>query len=232
MNWRANDMCVGIGCVLLLFGTVANAAADEYPSVSNANAGARAPLLVSPRSVNVQRDGDQFHVDATIHADVPQKIVWEVLTDFSHLVQILSDVHVSDVIPGADDRHLSIRQVGMARFGPFTKKYESTREVVLVPQEQISATNVAGNVKSMHSVMTLSPEPGGTRLVYHADVEPGFWLPPLVGPAAVRDQTAEQFSALIVEMKKREAAARAATSNAIQPNAASGKKQTRTASDQ
>ena len=63
----------------------------------------------------------------------------------------------------------------------------------------------------MHSVMTLSAEPSGTRLVYHADVEPGFWLPPLVGPAAVRDQTAEQFSALFAEMKKRDAAARAAS---------------------
>ena len=220
-----------MGCALmlpLLLGAAVNAAADDYPSAGNAASGGRAPLLVSPSSVNVQRDGDQFHVDVVIHADVPQRIVWEVLTDFSKLVQILPDVQVSDVIPGVDDRHMSIRQVGVARFGPFTKKYDSTREVVLVPQEQISATNVAGNVKFMHSVMTLSPEPGGTRLVYHADVEPGFWLPPLVGPAAVRNQTAEQFSALIAEMKKREAAA---ASNASAPNAAVVKKSTRTASE-
>ena len=214
MNGRANGvrMAVGcMGCLVLLLGVAAGARADDYPSSGNAALGARAAPLVSPRAVNVQRDGDHFHVDAVMYTDVPQKIVWEVLTDFANLKRILSDVQVSDVIPGADDRHMSIRQVGVARFGPFSKKYDSTRDVVLVPQEQISATNVAGNVKAMHSVMTLSTEPSGTRLVYHADVEPGFWLPPLVGPAAVRDQTAEQFSALFAEMKKRDAAARAAS---------------------
>ena len=206
MNGRANGVRVVVGCLALLLGAAAGAHADDYPSAGNTSMGTRAPQLVSPKSVTVQRDAEQFHVDAVMYTEVSQKIVWEVLTDFANLKQILSDVQVSDVIPGADERHLSIRQVGLARFGPFTKKYESTREVVLVPQEHISATHVAGNVKSMHSVMTLSAEPGGTRLVYHADVEPGFWLPPLVGPAAVRDQTAEQFSALVREMKRREVA--------------------------
>ena len=211
MNGRARHLRWSIGCAALLLGLAsASSHADDYPSAANTSANARAPLLVSPRSVTVRRDGDQFHVEAVMHADVPQKIVWEVLTDFSRLSQLLPDVHVSEVTPGVDDRHMSIRQVGVARFGPFSKKYESTREVVLVPQEQISATNVAGNLKSMHSVMTLSPEAGGTRLAYQADVEPGFWLPPLVGPAAVRDQTAEQFSALITEMKRRDAAAHGA----------------------
>ena len=55
----------------------------------------------------------------------------------------------------------------------------------------------------MQSVMTLSADGAGTRLEYHADVEPGFWLPPLVGPSAVQRQTAEQFSAMIEEMLRR-----------------------------
>ncbi len=197
---------IRIGCLALLLGAAVVHAGDD-PFTDNTAADKREQWLVPPRLVTVQRDGDQFHVDAVMHTDVQQKIAWEVLTDFPSLKKILPDVQVSEVTPGADERHLSVHQVGTARFGPFTKTYESTREVVLHPQEQISSTNVAGNVKAMHSVMTLSPEKGGTRLVYHADVEPGFWLPPLVGPAAVRDQTAEQFSALLAEMKKRESAA-------------------------
>jgi hypothetical protein len=51
--------------------------------------------------------------------------------------------------------------------------------------------------------MQLEPEAGGTRLQYHAEVQPEFWMPPLIGPAIVRHETAEQFSAIIDEMIRR-----------------------------
>lgn len=53
--------------------------------------------------------------------------------------------------------------------------------------------------------MQLEAEPGGTRLHYHAEVVPGFWFPPMIGPALVRHETAEQFSAIIREMMRRQA---------------------------
>jgi hypothetical protein len=55
----------------------------------------------------------------------------------------------------------------------------------------------------MDSVMRLEPEPGGIRLQYHAEVQPNFWLPPMIGPALVQHETAEQFSAMIHEMLRR-----------------------------
>ena len=51
--------------------------------------------------------------------------------------------------------------------------------------------------------MQLEAETGGTRLQYHAEVQPDFWFPPLIGPALVQRQTAEQFSAMIQEMLRR-----------------------------
>lgn len=183
-----------------------DACAEDYVFDSPAaSASATQPLLVSPKSVQVQRDGDRFSVDLVMHTEVPLATVWSVLTDFSRMPRIVPNLQTSTVREGADAQHLILRQTGVATFGPFSKDYDSTREIVLVPRERISAHNIAGTVKAMDSVMVLSPEHDGTRLSYHANVEPGFWLPPVVGVSSVQSQTAEQFSALLREMKRRSA---------------------------
>ena len=180
--------------------------AEDYPGANDAAANKAKALDVPASLIEVKRDGDKFYVSIDVHIDVAPKTAWQVLTDFPRMVKIIPDLQVSKVKAGADAQHFTVQQSGLARFGPFTQNYDSTREVELVPYERITAHNIAGNVKGMHSVLILSGDHGGTRLVYHADVEPGFWIPPLVGPAAVKGQTAEQFSALVREMKRREVA--------------------------
>ena len=96
-----------------------------------------------------------------------------------------------------------VSQKGVARYGIFSASFESVREIRLVPQREIRARNVSGNLKHMESVMQLVAEEGGTRLHYHAEVQPDFWFPPLVGPSLVQHETAEQFSAMIQETVRR-----------------------------
>jgi hypothetical protein len=62
---------------------------------------------------------------------------------------------------------------------------------------------VSGDFKRMDSVMQLKAEGVGTRLTYHAEVQPDFWFPPLIGPALTRRDIAEQFTAMVREMQRR-----------------------------
>ena len=205
MQWQAKyrlgfclSFLTAVAC-LPGFAGAAWAASDDYPGASS-----RASLLVSPRDVKVQRDGDQFHVDAVMVVPVSPAMAWQVLIDFGHMTRFMPNLGLSEVLPGADALHFTVHQKGMAKFGLFSKSFDSTRAITLQPEQQrITARNLDGNLKAMQSVMTLSADGAGTRLEYHADVEPGFWLPPLVGPSAVQRQTAEQFSAMIEEMLRR-----------------------------
>ena len=57
---------------------------------------------------------------------------------------------------------------------------------------------------TMASTMRLIPTHSGTRLEYRADLTPdGGYLPQMLGPAAIRHETAEQFSALLREIQRR-----------------------------
>lgn len=178
------------------------ALAGDYPDSAAATA-AYAHWALQPRAVSVRREGEQFEVDATMHVAVPRETVWAVLVDFPAMARIVPNLKSSDVERGVDAQHLTVRQTGVAKFGPFSKEFSSTRRVELVPMSRILAHHIAGNVKAMDSEMTLTSEAGGTRVRYRARVEPGFWVPPVVGPSSVQKQTAEQFSALIDEMKRR-----------------------------
>ena len=152
--------------------------------------------------VNVVRDGEAFTVDATMHVPVTQQDAWTVLADFDHFADFIPNMQTSRIVskPGEP---LRIEQKGKARYGLLSFSYESLREVELVPFDAIKSRLVKGNMKKLETLTRLSSEDGGTRVIYHSDTIPDFWLPPLIGPALVRHEVAEQFRAFIREMLRR-----------------------------
>lgn len=157
---------------------------------------------VEDRDVHVERSRHGFSVDLQMHAPVSPSQAWAVLTDFDHMAAFVPNLKSSRVVERGENT-LKVNQSGTARYGIITIDFESVRDIRLVPEREIHSHGVGGNVKHMESVMHLEPEADGTRLQYHADVEPDFWLPPLIGPSAVRHETAEQFSAILQEMARR-----------------------------
>lgn len=159
--------------------------------------------LVSERDVQVVRSGKSFTVDVTFYAPVTPAQAWAVLTDFEHMRDFLPNL-TSSQVSELSETVLKVSQTGVARYGFFSANFESIREISLAPQREIRAHGVGGNVQHMESVMQLHAEGAGTRLIYHAEVLPGFWFPPLIGPAMVRHDTAQQFSAMLNEMIRRQ----------------------------
>lgn len=164
---------------------------------------ADAPPLVSDSDVRVERSGGSFTVDVTMYTPVAPALAWEVLTDFEHMSDFLTNLSSSEVIERSDSV-LKVSQKGVARYGFFSANFESIREIRLSPPHEIRAHGVGGNIRRMESLMQLQAEGAGTRLTYHAEVQPGFWFPPLIGPALVRHDTAQQFSAMLREMIRRQ----------------------------
>jgi len=157
---------------------------------------------VVPADVQVQRQGSHFSIDVVMHASVPPPLAFEVLTDFDHMARFVPNLQDSRVL---ERRGLTWRvaQKGAAHWGLITLPFESVRELQLDPPREIRAHALSGSTSAMDSLMQLEPEPGGTRLHYHAEVEPGGWFPPGIGPALVQHETSEQFSAMLREMQAR-----------------------------
>lgn len=161
-----------------------------------------APPAVVADDVRVVRTAGGFTIDMAAHAPVGPELAWEVLTDFDHMASFVPNLKTSQVTERSSDL-LRVRQTGTARYGVFWTDFESEREIRLRFPREIRSLGIRGNVGHMESLMRLEPEPGGTLLRYHAQIQPDFWLPPLLGPAFVQHETAEQFSAMIREMVRR-----------------------------
>lgn len=167
-----------------------------------AHADASPATTVAPGAVQVQRLGERFTIDVDLHSSAPPATAFAVLTDFDHMVGVVPNLTESRVTERQGHRW-RVLQRGVARWGIFTLNFASERELTLDPPREIRAHTVSGNVRAMDSVMRLEPEGAGTRLHYHAEVEPGAWFPPGIGPSMVQHETAEQFSALLAEMTRR-----------------------------
>ncbi|BDT66561.1 hypothetical protein os1_07240 [Comamonadaceae bacterium OS-1] len=163
---------------------------------------ADAPAAVADGDVHVERANGSFTVDMAVHAPVDAARAWAVLTDFEHMADFVPNLTSSQVTERSDTL-VKVTQKGVAKYGFFSTPFESVREIHLDPPHEIRAHGVGGNILRMESRMQLEPEGSGTRLTYHAEVLPGFWFPPVIGPSLVRHETAEQFSAMVREMQRR-----------------------------
>lgn len=159
-------------------------------------------------------DGDTggFTVDVDVRAPVPRRVAYTVLSDFAHMAAFVPNVEKSEVL-SRDGSHLRVQQQGRMRYGLFSVGFSSVRDVELLP-DRILAKGITGTAKHMESELRFETERGDgasgppeTRFHYHAWIVPELGLPPLIGPAAVRHEVAEQFTAMVQEMIRRHAQA-------------------------
>lgn len=162
------------------------------------------PHFPTPDDVRVTRSGDTFRIEIDMTTAVPPASAWRVLTDFDGMASFIPNVERSRVVDRNGNR-LRVEQQGRAWFGPFSMSFGSTRDIELMPIQEIRARQISGTAKGMSSTMKLMPAGSGTRLEYRAELVPdGSILPAMVGAAAIRHETAEQFSAILREMLRRD----------------------------
>src|SRR6185369_8528305 len=97
--------------------------------------------------VDVRKNGPQVAVDVVCPVDAPAPVVWEVLTDYRHMPEFISNIASSEVEDTAGNI-LRVRQKGKATRGPLTVTFDIVREIELVPQSEIRSRLVSGDFKS------------------------------------------------------------------------------------
>jgi hypothetical protein len=136
--------------------------------------------------VDVTRDGAQYHADLEVKLDVPRDRAFAVFSDFRNLktindaVEEITFMH-SDV-PGATRLFTRVR-VCVAWF---CRHLTQVQDIVRDDRDGalgLSATVLPqfSNLRSGHAQWSMR-DCGGTCLHFHADLEPAFWVPPVIGP--------------------------------------------------
>jgi len=157
--------------------------------------------------VHVRKEGGGVSIDVVCPVDAPWQIVWEVLTDYPHMPQFISNIRES-VVEQQDGNVLHVRQKGKASRGPVTLSYEMLREVELVPQSEIRSRLISGDLKSSDFVTKIVQSGDHITIDNNGHYVPKLWVPPVVGPAMIEAETQKQFGEFRAEILRRSATAR------------------------
>ena len=101
-----------------------------------------------------------------------------------------------------------VQQKGEAKFGLLSYPFESVREIRTEPMKRMMSKNISGTFKSMESELQLIPTAFGTSVKYHAEGIADSIFAKLFGLSFMRHEFEEQFTAMAVEMQKRQMAAK------------------------
>lgn len=156
--------------------------------------------------VVIQGDVVQVSVEAEVAATARE--VWDVLTDFEHLPQFISNIRSSKVL-SREGNVLKVSQTGKTSFGPFTFEFQSVREVTLTPFEKFESQMLSGNMKRFRGTTQLESTEGGARIRYQSEAVPDTSLPLSFGRSMIESETREHFHEMRKEVLRRKSAAAA-----------------------
>jgi ribosome-associated toxin RatA of RatAB toxin-antitoxin module len=158
----------------------------------------------------VKRAGSLLKVRANFSVDAPAATCYAVLADFDRLEEFVPGLRSSDVISGPGEP-IRLHQVGDASAGFFHVTLDVTLAVRERPPERIDFDRIAGNLKQMRGTWTVAGDDRHCGIVYSVDIEPEFWVPPLIGPLLMRNQVEAQLEGVLAELRRRAGTGSAAT---------------------
>jgi len=153
--------------------------------------------------VRVTRDGGNVMVEADFSVAATQDEAWDVLTDFDHMTQILSNVDASR-ITGRDGNRIEVTQKSHAQAGPLRLSLDSVRQVELTPKTEIKSRITKSNdVKSSDFTTRLVGEGGLTKVTVRGILVPTGLAAAAATPEAVEANTRRQYTELRDEILRR-----------------------------
>jgi ribosome-associated toxin RatA of RatAB toxin-antitoxin module len=150
----------------------------------------------------VTREGRLLQVQATLDADAPPTLCFDVLADYDRLEEFVPGLISSDVVSEPGEPIL-LHQVGQASAGPFDYTLDVTLAVRDSAPQLIEFERVDGNLRQMKGRWTVSGDTVHCDIDYRAEIEPAFWVPPLIGPMLMRNRVEAQLEGVLEEIHRR-----------------------------
>ena len=153
--------------------------------------------------VHVTRDGAAFTVEADFSVAATQDEAWDVLTDFDHMTQILSNVDASR-ITSRDGNRIEVTQKSHAQAGLLRVSLDSVRQVELTPKTEIKSHILKSNdLKSSDFTTRLAEEGGLIKVTVRGSFVPMGLAAAAANPGAVEANTRRQYTELRDEIVRR-----------------------------
>lgn len=147
-------------------------------------------LPATIHTIEVAQDHGVYRLVSAAYIDAPREAIFEVLTDYERYGRI-SSVYTDYgfMEPAADGVPIVYTTmescvlffcVSMRRVERMETKAPGFIRTVTLPEQS--------DFKFSVSEWTLTPDAGGTKMTYRLTMEPDFWIPPVIGPWALKQR--------------------------------------------
>ena len=155
-------------------------------------------------AVPVRKEHTQYEIsfEFTVLATIEQ--TWNVLADFDHMAQILSNMDSSRIL-SRDGNRITVAQTSHGKVGPIHVSVDGLREIVLTPPTEIRSHLIKGDLKASDFTTELHAEGAVTRVTGHGKIVVAPWVGLALGAEKVAAQTRQQYQELREEVLRRKA---------------------------
>ena len=153
-------------------------------------------------AVSIHRGDGAIDVDVDLLVKATPQEVWNVLTDYDHMAEFVSNVAMSRIVRRADEK-LEVAQASRLSFGPFEFKFDNLREIEFVPPTEVRSKVVGGDMKGSVFTTRLVAEGDATRITNRGRFLLDRWIPPVIGTAVLEAETRKQFAEFRAEILRR-----------------------------
>jgi hypothetical protein len=154
--------------------------------------------------ISVTHHDDAFKIEFDAVVDAPAQQVYAVLADYASLGKLNPAITAISVEVAPTGRGERVRSVIKTCVWFFCRQIVQVEDVMESDPNTISARIVpgAGDFESGSFFWRLTDEGPRTRLHYEATRVAGFWIPPLIGPWAIKRTLREQLESSIVLLER------------------------------
>jgi uncharacterized membrane protein len=156
------------------------------------------------RAITVSHRDDAFKIEFEAVVDAPAQQVYAVLADYASLGKLNPVITAISVEVAPTGRGERVRSVIKTCVWFFCTQIVQVEDVMESDPNTISARIVpgAGDFESGSCFWRVTDESPRTRLHYEATRVAAFWIPPLIGPWAIKRTLREQLESSIVVLER------------------------------
>jgi hypothetical protein len=178
---------LGLACILLLHATAIHAAEMLY--------------------INLTEDENLYHLRSASTIDAPADLIIKTLLDYNNFHRLSGGIKETRYLdPDPDGTPVGYTLVESCILF-LCKQIKKTERVLVATNNEIvlEVDPSRSDFKRMHSRWSVKQKGGRTILTYDMDMEPDFWVPPLIGTWAIKrklESTAMNMARRMEKMAK------------------------------
>ena len=148
-----------------------------------------------------------YRINMAMEMQVPARYVRRVLTDYEHIYRLDSAIVDSKILSSSDDGVVRVRIRIADCIAFFCKKIDRVEDVRELEHGGLQATIVPSlsNFRSGYAEWKILGTEERTQVIYQAQMEPDFFIPPLIGSYFVKQKLRKS---ILVSMARIECIAR------------------------